>query len=248
MGIVITRPLPAARVLAAGLEREGATPYVLPALAIEPIPPDTPSRDALEGLGRATLAIFVSANAVAQGLPLARRQGPWPGNVRVAAIGDTTAAALREAGIADVLSPGARQDSEGLLALAALQDVAGREVVIFRGVGGREHLRATLEARGATVRYVECYRRVKPDTDAAEVLAAGARGAIHAVNALSSETLDHFLAMVGEPARDWLARSTLVVSHPAVAAHDTARLFGRTLVAPADAEGIARALADDPTP
>ena len=248
MGIVITRPLPAARVLAAGLAREGATPYVLPALAIEPIAPDDASREALEGLGRAALAIFVSANAVAQGLPLARKRGSWPDSVRVAAVGDTTAAALREGGIAQVLSPDTPQDSEGLLALPALRDVAGREVVIFRGVGGREHLRATLEARGATVRYVECYRRAKPHADAAEVLAAGARGAIHAVTALSSETLDHFVTMVGEPARAWLARSTLVVSHPAVAAHDTARLFGRTLVAPADAEGIAGALANDRTP
>jgi uroporphyrinogen-III synthase len=243
MGIVITRPLPAARALAEDLAREGATPFVFPALEIEPIAPGPSSLAALQALPHAAFAIFVSANAVAQGLPLAQRVGAWPATLRAAAVGEATADALRQAGIAGVLSPGGRQDSEGLLALPALQSVAGATIVIFRGLGGREHLRATLESRGAKVAYVECYARRRPEADARAVRAAGERGDIHAVSALSAETLDNFLAMVGDAARPWLSKTTLVVSHPAVAAHASARCFARAVVAPADAKGIAQALA-----
>jgi len=49
-----------------------------------------------------------------------------------------------------VISPAERHDSDGLLALPQLRDVAGRAIIVFRGEGGREFLGNTLRARGAT--------------------------------------------------------------------------------------------------
>src|SRR5690625_5030667 len=71
---------------------------------------------------RAPIAIFTSPAAVhaaADLLPLA----PGPGQQRLA-VGATTAAALRRAGVAEPVHP-RRMDSEGLLQLPALERVAG---------------------------------------------------------------------------------------------------------------------------
>jgi uroporphyrinogen-III synthase len=242
LGIVITRPRAAAEALAATIAREGGRPFVFPSLAIEDIPPSDDLQAALERLPRAALAIFVSAHAVQKGLAAALRRGPWPPSPRVAAIGDATAEALRNSGFDAVISPRERHDSEALLALPELQDVEGRDIVIFRGEGGREHLKEALEARGARVAYAQCYRRVRPDADPAALVAALERGEIHAVSALSGETLANFVALLGQDGARHLTSTTLVVPHEAIARHPGARRFGRVAVAGPGAEGIVEAL------
>jgi uroporphyrinogen-III synthase len=243
-GIVITRPRPAAEALAAALAARGERPFVFPALAIEDIPPGEELEAALARLPRAALAIFVSAHAVQKGLAGAARHGPWPARTEVAAVGEATAEALRNSGFASVISPRERHDSDALAALRELQSarVSGEDVVIFRGVGGRERLKAVLEERGARVSYAECYRRIRPEADPAPLLQAWDRGEVQAVSALSGETLENFVAMVGADGEDRLASAVLVVPHEAIAAHRDARRFAQVVVAPAGAEGIAAAL------
>lgn len=243
LGVVLTRPRAAAEALAAPLLREGARVFLLPALAIEDIEAKPALSALLAGLEAFDLAIFVSANAVEKGLEAARRAGPWPQRLRVAAIGEATAEALRNAGMDDVIAPAERHDSEALLGLAPLQVVNGQNIIVFRGEGGREHLKEVLEARGARVEYAECYRRVRPRADASEVAAALARGEVHVVSALSAETLANFVAMIGREAAATLASTTLVVPHVAVGAHEEARRFARVVIAAHGAEGLINALA-----
>jgi uroporphyrinogen-III synthase len=242
LGVVITRPREPAEALARALEREGARAFVFPALDIEEVTPSAATEEALAGLERASLAIFVSAHAVERGLAAARARGAWPPGLRVAAVGEATAEALRNSGFAQVISPPERHDSEGLLALPPLSRVRGERILIFRGQGGRERLREALQARGANVAYVECYRRVKPRADASALIAAWKRGEVQVVSALSGETLENFVAMVGPAGAPLLGAATLVVPHEAIAAHRDARRFGRVLVAPHGAEGLAQTL------
>ena len=242
LGVVITRPQAAADALATALLREGARPFVFPALGIEDVDPTPRGEEALARLSECGLAIFISANAVERGLAAARRRGPWPERTRVAAVGEATAQALRNSGFAEVISPRERHDSEALLALPELKTVKGESIVVFRGEGGREHLRDALETRGARVDYVECYRRARPRTDPAPLLAAWARGEVHAVSALSAETLENFLAMVGEEGAARTGQCALVVPHSAIAAHPDARRFGRVVVSAPGAEGLVTAL------
>lgn len=241
LGVVLTRPRAAAEALAPLLEAEGARVFIFPALAIEPLA----SRPALESLlGRLAqfdCAIFVSANAVEHGLAMARRKGSWPEKLRVAAIGEATAQALRNSGIPDVISPPERHDSEGLLALAPLQAVKGQEIIVFRGEGGRERIKETLEERGARVAYAECYRRVRPQADARGLADAWRRGEVHAVSALSAETLRNFVSMMG-PDAGAMASAVLVVPHPAIGAEPDARRFARVAVAAHGAQGLVEAL------
>lgn len=242
MGVVVTRPRHAAEPLAAELMREGARVFVFPALAVEDIEPSPAGQAALARLPQADLAVFVSANAAQRGLAAARRGGPWPARVRVAAIGEATAAALRNEGFAHVISPVGRHDSDALLERPELQAVEGLHIIVFRGVGGRERLRQGLQARGARVDYVECYRRVRPAADPAPLLEAWARGEVHAVSVLSAETLENFVALAGPEAAPWLARTHLVVPHPAVGRHPDAARFGRVIVAGTGAAALAEAL------
>ena len=244
VGVVITRPREAAEALAAALAARGARPFIFPALSIEPVPASAALDAALERLPSCPLAIFVSANAVEHGLAAARARGAWPESAAVAAIGEATARALRNSGFSHVISPAQRHDTEALAALPELQEarVRGENVLVFRGEGGRERLKQILEARGATVTDAECYRRVRPEGDARGLLAAWARGEVHAVSALSGETLANFVAMVGDEGVERLAGAALVVPHEAVAAHGEARRFARVIVAEPGAEGIAHAL------
>ena len=116
-----------------------------------------------------------------------------------------------------MLSPSAHADSEALLALPELGDVAGKRVVIFRGDGGRELLGDTLARRGALVEYAECYRRARPRADSAPLLAAWARGGVHAVTVSSSEGLTNLFDMLGKLGQQWLRTTPMFVPHARVA-------------------------------
>jgi uroporphyrinogen-III synthase len=242
LGVVITRPREPAELLARAIAREGARPFVFPSLAIEDLPPSAALDEALQKLAHAGLAIFVSAHAVLKGVAAVRARGAWPRGVPVAAVGEATAEALRNSGFDAVISPRERHDSDALLQLPELQPVRGVTIIVFRGEGGRERLKEGLEERGARVLYAECYRRVRPSSDPGPLLAAFSRGEVHAVSALSGETLENFVSMVGEAGARHLARATLVVPHAAVAAHREARRFARVLVAPHGAEGFIETL------
>ena len=118
----------------------------------------------------------------------------------------------------------------------------GKQVVIFRGDGGRELLGDTLKARGARVDYAECYRRGRPNLDAAPLLKAWARNELDAVTVTSSEGLRNLYEMIGALARQWLRKTPVFVPHARIA--EVARELGLTRVIvtePAD-EGLVRGL------
>lgn len=242
LGVVITRPREPAEALARALEEEGARAFVFPALAIEDLPPTAELEAAIAELPRAALAIFVSAHAVEKGVAAVRARRPWPPGVEVAAVGEATAEALRNSGFAAVISPRERHDSEALLETARLQAVRGENIIVFRGEGGRERLREGLQARGARVTYAQCYRRVRPRTDPVPLLAAWARGEVHAVSALSGETLENFVALLGPQGEARLRSTALVVPHAAIAAHRDAGRFARVLVSAHGHEALADTL------
>ena len=177
----------------------------------------------LTQLRDADIAIFISPNAAQFGMAAIRAGGSLPASVEVFAVGPGTARTLQEQGVSGVVTPDG-QDSEALLALPQLQAVAGKRVVIVRGVGGRPLLADTLAARGAEVHFMECYRRVRPQADAAPLLARWQAGGIDAVTVTSAETLDNLAALLGVAGRPLLLRTPLFAPHEKIA--DAARRFG----------------------
>jgi uroporphyrinogen-III synthase len=226
VGIVVTRPARQAAGLVAQLAVLGAAPIVFPAIVILPPADGAALARVHADLARYDLAIFVSANAVEYGAPSPQQ---WPVRLRAFAPGPGTAAALAATGINDVSLPAASYDSEGLLALPALQDVAGKQVVIFRGDGGRELLADTLRARGAHVDCVACYRRAAPQSGADGLREALREGRVQALTITSSEGLDNLWALCDAEARERLRPVPVFVPHPRIA--ERARALGLTAVA-----------------
>src|SRR5258705_526363 len=85
------------------------------------------------------------------------------------------------------------------------------------------HPARTLTERGAQVEYAECYRRVRPQADAAPLLAEWQRGAVDAVTVFSVAALENLVAMLGAGARR-LEATPVFVPHPRVA--EAARRHG----------------------
>jgi uroporphyrinogen-III synthase len=83
-------------------------------------------------------------------------------------------------------------------------------------------------ARGATLEYVECYHRGKPDIDAAPLLARWHRGEIDAFSVTSSEGLRNLFDMVGKIGQESLRKSVLFVPHERIA--QQARRLGMSQV------------------
>jgi uncharacterized protein HemX/uroporphyrinogen-III synthase len=208
---VVTRPAGQAGPLASLIEASGGRALRFPAIEIQDI--EGWSAPELAGFD---LAVFVSPTAAHKAL---EKIAAWPPGLRAAAVGRGTQRELERRGVGEVLAPDAGADSEALLALPELQDMAGKRVVVFRGQGGRELLGETLSARGAQVEYAECYRRARPQADAAPLLAAWERGEVDAVTVSSAEGLDNFLALLGERGRQLLERTPLFATHARVASH-----------------------------
>lgn len=220
--VLVTRPAHQADGLAQAIRAAGGEAVVFPALTIEAVPV-AELAGPLAQLAGADIVIFISPNAAQFGMAAI---GTLPAGVIVFAVGPGTARALQARGVAAVTPDG--QDSEALLALPALHAVAGKRVVIVRGVGGRPLLADTLAARGATVHFLECYRRGRPDADAASLLARWRAGGVDAVTVASAETLANLAALLGEGGRDLLAATPLFAPHEKIA--DAARRFGLTQV------------------
>ncbi len=220
--VLVTRPAAQAAALAQAIESAGGAAYVFPALAIEPVPAEA-LQAPLARLREADIVVFVSPSAAQFGMAAIRAQGGLPPAAAIFAVGPGTARALAAQAVGPVVTPDG-QDSEALLALPQLGAVAGKRVVIVRGVGGRPLLAETLAARGASVDFLECYRRVLPHADAAPLLARWQAGGIDAVTITSAETLENLAALVGEAGAPLLLRTPLFAPHEKIAA--SARRFG----------------------
>ena len=240
--IVVTRPAGQNERLAELIRAEGGEPIVFPALEILDPEDVRPLAAAADRLDAYDLAVFISPSAVEKSMHAIRARREWPAGLKAATVGRGSEQALRRYGVAEVIVPADRFDSEALLDCRELAEVAGRRIVIFRGDGGRELLGDTLRQRGATVDYVECYRRVRPDADVSPLLRAWDRGEIDAVTVSSSEGLRNLFDMLGELGQQRLKRTALFAPHARIAANARALGCERVIETAAGDEGIAAAL------
>lgn len=196
----MTRPEAQCRALEAGISARGGTALVFPLIAIEAIDESDEIRTVREALGHYDIAFFVSPNAVDHGLAVLGGRAAWPRQLRVAGVGLGTRVALERHGFSQVITPEHGADSEAVLSLPEFSPaaLAGRNLLILRGDGGRDLLGREAERRGARVRHLTCYRRRPPDGDAGVLLDAARQRRLSALVVTSSEALGNLAIMAGE--------------------------------------------------
>jgi uroporphyrinogen III methyltransferase/synthase len=194
---VVTRSREQASLLSGRLRALGAEVLELPAIALKPLPLTPAMRRTLSGLRRVDWAVFTSANGVEHffarlfdcGLD-ARALG----GVRLAAVGQSTAEALRARGLRADLVPDTF-DAEHLLGVL-LKKLARsgprRAVLLARAREGRTVLLEGLKTRHVSVLDLPLYQTAAAAQDSSEVVAALAAGKIDGVTFSSSSTVTHF--------------------------------------------------------
>jgi uroporphyrinogen III methyltransferase / synthase len=214
-----TRPLFGWRVLvprtkeqAAGVSEQlrgyGAVPEQVPTIAVEP--PRTPQQmeRAVRGLvtGRYQWVAFTSANAVRAVREKFEEYGldarAFAG-VKVAAVGEQTAASLRAFGIApDLVPPDHEQSAEGLAnCWPAYDDVLDpiNRVLLPRADIATEGLVARLTDLGWEAEDVTAYRTVRAAPPPAPIREAIKGGGFDAVLFTSSSTVRNLIGIAGKP-------------------------------------------------
>jgi uroporphyrinogen III methyltransferase/synthase len=189
------------------LRAHGAVPEEVPTIAVEP--PRTPQQmeRAVKGLvtGRYQWVAFTSVNAVRAVREKLEEYGldarAFAG-VKVAAVGEQTAGALREFGIAPDLIPDGEQSGEGLAAVwPPYDDVLDpiNRVLLPRADIATETLVARLTDLGWEAEDVTAYRTVRAAPPPAPVREAIKGGGFDAVLFTSSSTVRNLIGIAGKP-------------------------------------------------
>jgi uroporphyrinogen III methyltransferase/synthase len=189
------------------LRAHGASPLEVPTIAVEQPRTPAPMERAIKGLigGRYQWIAFTSTNAVKAvrekfeeyGLDARAFSG-----VRVAAVGEVTAAALVAWGITPELVPSGAQSSEGLLAdFPPYDDVLDPidRVLLPRADIATETLLAGLQELGWQVDDVTAYRTVRAAPPPAPIREALKGGGVDAVLFTSSSTVRNLVGIAGKP-------------------------------------------------
>ena len=210
--VMITRPAHQSEKLVKGIHAAGGETFIFPTLAIEAIPLSNENIDKLELINHFHMIIFISPNAVKHGLDHILGISQLSDEVKLATIGQGSARALKAylGKEADIV-PEKEFNSEGLLAMQAMQDVNNHRILIVRGNGGREVLKQTLRERGALVEYLDAYQRVKPDVDSTILEENLQNKQIAAIVITSAESLKNLVEMTPINVREQLLQTPLLL-------------------------------------
>ncbi|HEX6815219.1 MAG TPA: uroporphyrinogen-III C-methyltransferase, partial [Gemmatimonadaceae bacterium] len=197
--IIVTRARAQASELAARLTELGADVIEAPAIVIAPADP-VPLRDALARLDAYQWVLFTSQNAVEIAWAALRGAGGDArrfAGVRVGAVGQATARALLDRGIAaDVIPP--RATAEGLGdALRQRPDVRGTRVLFIKAEGAGDALPTALRDMDATVHEIVAYRTVPDASGTNAARDALAANGVDAITFTSASTVRFFLDALG---------------------------------------------------
>ncbi len=220
LGVMVTRPAHQAEPLCQLIEAAGGRPYRFPLLEIHP--PESPRhilQSQIERLTEFDMAIFISPNAVERGIKLIQERGHLPGKLKLATVGRGSARLMTQllGRKPDICAP-PPFNSEALLTNTGMQNLSDRNIIIFRGNGGREMLAETLRSRGAKVEYCEVYRRTCPDTEPTTLTQAWEQGKINVITITSGEGLRNLVHLAGSVNRHWLFQTPLVLINRRLAA------------------------------
>ena len=210
--VLVTRPVEQANNLCDLIEASNGQAIRFPTIEILPLDNSESINQKLSELPSFDIGIFVSRNAVLKtmqhpGFNMTQLQG-----LTLIAIGAGTAKQLSEYGIEHVTYAEGKSSSEELLEKVEMQTkcVTNKNIIIFRGQGGREYLAKTLKSRGAKVEYIEVYKRNCPDYDRALLEQVWSDGGPEIIIVTSSEALQNLFDILSIEQQKILLRKRLV--------------------------------------
>lgn len=248
--LLLTRPADESAALSDVLAEAGIFSRSLPLLEIAPIPVSDTMRQMIQDLDRYCAVIVVSKPAARMAVELVAQYGPQVPRLKWFSVGAATAQILDDHGL-DVSFPVEGDDSEALLELAPLRAAIARpdpRVLIMRGEGGRELLAERLRELGASVEYLELYRRELPQYPPAALPDRIEAERLNGLVVSSGQGFEHLHQLAGD-AWPQLARLPLFVPSPRVA--ELARAAGAQTVVDcrgASAAALLTALREHPEP
>ncbi len=228
--ILVTRTEPGASEFVEALRRAHYLAVACPVLEIQRVD-DLAVHEAIAALDRFDVAVCVSGHAVRFALELIDAVWKQRPDLTWIAVGDTTARALAQRGIA-ALHP-ATESSEGILALAPLSRVVGQRVLICAGRGGRPLLAEELSRRGAAVTSLQLYERIPTSVERAarQIAEADTIGAVIVSSGDGARAFARLWRVVGGD-----ERVVVVAPSPRVAAELKVLKFQRIVVS--DGAGV----------
>jgi uroporphyrinogen-III synthase len=246
--VLVTRPQPQADQWVERLRQRGLLARALPLLRIAAPADATPIARTWTALWAQRLVMFVSPNAVDAFFAHRPPAVQWPAGTLAGATGPGTANALQRAGVPTdrIVQPdeASEQFDSATLWQQKLAPMAWQNecVIIVRGDGGRDQLADTLRDHGASVGFVQAYRRVGPDWSANErdlFDAAQSDPAAYCWLFSSSQAIEYLRAQApGIDVSSWRALTT----HPRIAATARGAGFGQVSVATPTLDAIVAAI------
>lgn len=211
MAVLVTRPDERGKQLVEMLNQAGVVALHLPLFTLEAGAELIELSTRLNQLNSGDYVFAVSKSAVDFADKTLKETGfHWREDLHFFTVGARTAQHFSCQSERTVHYPITTENSEGLLALPMMQHLQGKQILILRGNGGRDFFREQAELRGATVNYVECYRREPIVYNVEEQTDICKRSGVQTIVATSLDIVQSLLDFVPESEQNWLKSCTLV--------------------------------------
>ncbi|MCE2596123.1 uroporphyrinogen-III synthase [Motilimonas cestriensis] len=209
--ILVTRPQRHQQPLIDALVQQGWFAIGQPLLEISASPEIESLAMSQHQLARFQFIIAISDNAVRYANNWLKQQHlSWPNQAQYLAVGKNTADCWQQLAQVNACYPESA-DSEGLIAMPALQAIDQSEILILKGNAGRDLIASSLQKAGAKVTEVSTYQRLPIPLSQSETLTKWQQNHINSVIITSGEILFALINVVPNHERNWLFKLNLIV-------------------------------------
>lgn len=173
-------------------------------------------------------ALFVSANAVIFCFEALLAQGIfWPSSIHVIAIGQGTAHALARYHVLVNEIP-LIPESESLLQLNSIKKIVNKNIVLFKGEGGRTLLEEFINTQKANLFLMSVYERTLPSIDPQFPHSLWRDDAVDIILLTSEHSIRNLFSVFSQEAHSWLRSKPCIVLSKRLA--DIASTLGITKI------------------
>lgn len=213
MAVLVTRPAQLGIELVENLNKAGVAAIHFPFFSIEPDEQLNKLPHKLAQLKAGDYVVAVSKYAVQYAdQTLTAIGAKWREDLNYFAVGQGTAERFCVASQRAITYPFAQQNSEGLLALTAMNpaQLADKRLLLLRGNEGRELFPEQVQQRKAQLQILCCYQRQAIEYDAVEHTSIWKRAGINHILVTSADIFHCLLKFVPETEHCWLKSCTLI--------------------------------------